>query len=167
MGSSSESASRAVTTVGSYVAVGFLLLAVAVWEPRAAGADGRAATLQRAVSNTLMGPLDVALSPVVTAKTVYERSRADDYSWPGTVAMTLLGGAGFFFPTNAAAGCFRIWAGLFELPLGVGMLVARSFTDWEPPEFFEVSEAPALVDQPNAILPIKFGVQYLGRGGGE
>jgi hypothetical protein len=150
----------------SYVA-GFLLIAVAMSGPRAASADGRTATLQRAVSNTLMGPLDVALSPVVTAQTLYARCRADDYSWPATVAMTLLGGPGFFFPSNAAAGCFRIWAGLFELPLGVGMLVARSFTEWEPPELFEISEAPALVDHPNAILPIKFGVQYLGRGGGE
>jgi hypothetical protein len=147
--------------------VGILLLTVAVCEPRAAGADGRAATLQRAVANTLMGPLDVALSPVVTAQTVYARSRAENYSWPGIVAMTLIGGPGFFFPTNAAAGAFRTWAGLFELPLGFGMLVARSFTDWEPPEIFELSEESALVDQPNAVLPIKFGVQYLGRGGGE
>jgi hypothetical protein len=144
------------------------VLAAALCGPPVARAQsGRAAILQRAVSNTLMGPLDVALSPVVTVQTLYARSRADDYSWPGTVAMTLLGGPGFFFPTNAAAGCFRIWAGLFELPLGVGMLVARSFTDWEPPEIFEISEAPALVDHPNAVLPIKFGVQYLGRGGGE
>ena len=48
-------------------AVGILLVALAA--PRVAhAAGGRTDTLRRAVANVLLGPLDVALSPVVTAQ---------------------------------------------------------------------------------------------------
>jgi len=161
MGSSSRSASSSVTRARSYV-VGCLLLAVAVW-PSAACADGeRTATLQRAVSNTIMGPLDVALSPVVTAQTLYAKGKAENYSWPSIIALELVCGPGAFFPANAAAGFFRTWVGVMEIPVGLGLLVSKSFTNWEPPAFFELRDEPAMVNLANPVIPITFGVQYLG-----
>ena len=147
--------------------MGLLFLVVTVCAPRPTSAQGdRTATLRRAVSNAVFGPLDVALSPVVTAQTLYERGRMEKYSWPGIAALELIGGPGFFFPSNAAAGAFRTWAGLFEIPVGLGLLVSKSFTDWEPPALFDLHEEPALVDHPNDVIPVKFGVEYLGSGSG-
>jgi len=49
------------------------------------------------------------------------------------VALELLGGAGWFFPITAATGVFRLWSGFAEMPVGLTLLVSKSFTDWEPP----------------------------------
>ncbi len=141
-------------------AVGILLVALAA--PRVAHAGGeRTDTLRRAVANVLLGPLDVALSPVVTAQALYANAKAANYSAPATVALELLGGAGWFFPITAATGVFRLWSGFAEMPVGLTLLVSKSFTDWEPPPFFEVRGKPALVSYPSAVIPIEFGVNYL------
>ena len=143
-------------------AVGILLVAVAAMEPRVAYAAGdRTDTLRRAVANVLLGPLDVALSPAVTVRALYENSRAANYPPAATAALELLGGAGWFFPLSAATGVFRIWSGFAEIPVGLTLLVSKSFTDWEPAPFFEVSEKAAMVSYPNAAIPIVFGVNYL------
>jgi len=117
--------------------------------------------LRRAVSNVLLGPLDVALSPAVTAQALYANAKAANYSAPATVALELLGGAGWFFPITAATGVFRLWSGFAEMPVGLTLLVSKSFTDWEPPPFFEVRGKPAMVSCPSAVIPIEFGVNYL------
>ena len=141
-------------------AVGILLVALAA--PRVAHAGGeRTDTLRRAVANVLLGPLDVALSPVVTAQALYANAKAANYSAPATVALELLGGAGWFFPITAATGVFRLWSGFAEMPVGLTLLVSKSFTDWEPPPFFEVRGKPAMVSCPSAVIPIEFGVNYL------
>ena len=141
-------------------AVGILLVALAA--PRVAHAGGeRTDTLRRAVSNVLLGPLDVALSPVVTAQALYANAKAANYSAPATVALELLGSAGWFFPITAATGVFRLWSGFAEMPVGLTLLVSKSFTDWEPPPFFEVRGKPAMVSCPSAVIPIEFGVNYL------
>jgi len=122
----------------------------------------RTDTLRRAVSNVLLGPLDVALSPAVTVQALYANAKAANYSPPATVALELLGGAGWFFPLTAATGVFRMWSGFAEMPVGLALLVSKSFTDWEPAPFFEVREEPALVSCPNPVIPLKFGVNYFG-----
>ncbi len=108
-------------------AVGILLVALAA--PRMAHAAGdRTDTLRRAVANVLLGPLDVALSPVVTVQALYDNAKAANYS---------------------------------EMPVGLTLLVSKSFTDWQPAPFFEVHGKPAMVSFPSAVIPIEFGVNYL------
>jgi hypothetical protein len=124
-------------------------------------AGDRTTTLRRAVGNVLLGPFDVALSPVVTAQGVYESSRAAGYSLPTTAAVELIGGAGWYLPVTAGTGIFRIMSGFGEIPVGLVLLVSKSFTKWEPDPFFEVAGKPALVSVPNAPIPIAFGVNYL------
>lgn len=143
-------------------AVGILLFAVAALEPRVAHARAeRTDTLRRAVANVLLGPLDVALSPAVTAKALYQNAREANYSTAGTVALEVLGGPGWYLPITAGAGAFRVLSGLLEMPLGLALLVSKSFTNWEPAAFFEVRGKPAIVSYPNAAVPITFGVNYL------
>ena len=143
--------------------VGLLMVAVAAREPRPAYAEGdRTATLRRAVSNVLLGPLDVALSPIVTVQALDANARAAGYPWPATAALELLGGGGWFFPLTAVTGVFRMWSGFAEIPVGLALLVSKSFTNWEPGAFFEVREEPALVSWPNLVMPVKFGVNYFG-----
>ena len=145
-----------------WYAIGILLLATAASEPRGAYAAGdRTNTLRRAVANVLLGPFDVALSPVVTVQTLRANARAANYSPAATVALGLVGGTAWFLPVSAAPGAFRIWGGFAEIPIGLALLVSKSFTNWEPEPFFEVSDKAALVSYPNAPIPIVFGVNYL------
>jgi hypothetical protein len=124
----------------------------------------RTDTLRRAVANVLLGPFDVALSPAVTGQALYANAKAANYSLPATVALELLGGAGWFFPITAATGVFRVLSGFAEIPVGLTLLVSKSFTDWEPAPFFEVHGKPAMVSYPSAVIPIAFGVNYLAAG---
>jgi len=124
-------------------------------------AGDRTDTLRRAVANVLLAPLDVALSPVVTVQALYDNAKAANYSPPATVALELLGGGGWFFPLTAATGVFRMWSGFAEMPVGLTLLVSKSFTDWQPAPFFEVHGKPAMVSFPSVVIPIEFGVNYL------
>lgn len=145
--------------------IGFLLLAVVAIAPRAARAqDDRTETLRRATSNMLMGPLDVVLSPAVTVRALYDGSKASNESVPAMLATELFGGAGFYFPVTAAAGFFRTWSGVIEMPIGLVLLGTKSFTKWQPPALFTVGDEPAMVNHPDSAIPVKFGVQYLGGG---
>jgi len=145
-----------------WYAVGILFVAVAAADPRVTFAAGdRTNTLRRAVANTLLGPLDVALSPAVTVLALFRTARAANYPPAATGALELIGGAGWFFPVTAATGVFRTWTGIAEIPVGLTLLVSKSFTNWEPAAFFEVNDKAAMVSYPNAPIPIVFGVNYL------
>ncbi len=142
-------------------AIAILLFAVATLEPRVGHADDRTVTLRRAVGNVLLGPFDVALSPAVTAKGLYENATEANYSPGAIAALELLGGAGWYFPVTAGTSALRILAGFLEMPVGAILLVSKSFTAWEPDPFFQVVDKPAIVSFPNAPIPIVFGVNYL------
>ncbi|HLY36881.1 MAG TPA: hypothetical protein VKU61_02525 [Candidatus Binatia bacterium] len=142
-------------------AVGLLAIALVVLATGRARAAGRANTLRRGVTNVLLGPFDVALSPVVTAKGLYENASAAGYSLPETAVLELIGGPGWFLPVTAGTGIFRIMSGFAEIPVGLVLLVSKSFTSWEPDPFFETAGKPALVSFPNGPIPIAFGVNYL------
>ena len=130
----------------------------------AAESDGRAATLQRAVGNMLLGPFDIALTPAVMARTLWVNGRAAGYGPAGRATFGLLG-TGWLLPLTAATGAFRTWSGLIELPIGLGLLATKSFIDWTPPPLFDVEREPAMIDYPNAVVPIKIGVDYIGTPG--
>jgi hypothetical protein len=148
-------------TRAGWHAVGLLAIAIIALATGPACAAGRADTLRRGVANVLLGPFDVALSPIVTARGLYENASAAGYSLPETVVLELIGGPGWFLPVTAGTGIFRIMSGFGEIPLGVVLLVSKSFTKWEPDPFFETAGKPALVSVPNAPIPIAFGVNYL------
>jgi hypothetical protein len=142
-------------------AVGILAIAIVTLATGPARAAGRTDTLRRGVANVLLGPFDVALSPVVTAKGLYENASAAGYSLPEIAVLELIGGPGWFLPVTAGTGIFRIMSGFGEIPVGLVLLVSKSFTSWEPDPFFETAGKPALVSVPNAPIPIAFGVNYL------
>lgn len=148
------------TRARSY-AVGLLAIAIVALATGPARAAGRTDTLRRGIANVLLGPFDVALSPVVTAKGLYENSSAAGYSVPATLVLELIGGPGWFLPVTAGTGIFRIMSGFGEIPVGLVLLVSKSFTSWEPDPFFDTTGKPALVSFPNAPIPIAFGVDYL------
>ena len=121
---------------------------------------GRAATLQHAISSIVGGAGDVVLTPVVTARTLWGQGKAAGYEAPAMASLGLFGTA-WLAPLNLSAGLFRTWGGLIELPIGLGVLATKSFTDWQPPPLFDVERNPALVDYANPVVPLKFGVSYL------
>jgi len=128
-----------------------------------AESEGRAATLQRAAGNVLGGPFDVALTPVVAARALWANGKAAGYDAAGMISLGIIGSA-WMLPLNGVTGLFRIWSGLIELPIGLGLLASKSFTDWQPPALFDVEHDPAIVDYPNRVVPIKFGVSHLASG---
>ena len=145
-----------------WLAVGILSVAVAASEPQVADAvGGRTDTLRRAVANVLLGPFDVALSPAVTVQALYENASAANYPPAAIAALELIGGGGWYFPVTATTGVMRMWSGFAEIPVGLTLLVSKSFTSWEPAPFFEANEKAAMVSYPNAPIPIVFGVNYL------
>src|SRR5437016_3408020 len=120
-------------------AVGILAIAIVAVATGRARAGGRTDTLRRGVANVLLGPFDVALSPVVTAKGLYENASAAGYSVPAIVVLELTGGPGWFLPITAGTSIFRIMSGLGEIPLGLVVLVSKSFSSWEPDPLFETA----------------------------
>ena len=118
--------------------------------------------LKGSIQNLLQGPLDIALTPVVAARTTYQNLGAEEHTMVGNVGLGFLTYTGFLvFDSMAAA--FRTWAGALEFPLALGALAATPFTDWEPPVTFSVQDKPALVDYPTKVFDVKFGVSHLGR----
>jgi len=136
-----------------------LTVVVAPLHARPALAD-RTSTLRRASENIVQGPLDMVLSPVVAGDTLVRNIDAADYNIGATSIVAFVGYPALLFVTAWAAG-FRMWSGLLEFPVGLGLLVSKSFSDWEPAPFFETEREPALVDAPNDIFGFKFGVYYV------
>ena len=122
----------------------------------AAPAQATPETLKRAVSNILFAPLDVALAPVVGAKTVYDGVRFIDdslgvrifYPIPGVIWNTGI---------VAGVGVIREMTGLIELIPGLLLFFSKDDLD---PLLDPAESTDALVDIPNDFLPIRFGVLY-------
>ncbi|MEE9608415.1 MAG: hypothetical protein V3U03_11810 [Myxococcota bacterium] len=123
----------------------------------AAPASASPETLKRSVSNILFGPLDMGLSPVVSARSIYIGLRDIDdtlavrliYPLPGFAWNT---GVGFF------GGAVRIVAGFLEFLPGVGLYFFEA--DLDP--IYEVPErGEALVENDTVVLNVKFGIDYM------
>jgi len=117
--------------------------------------------LKRALENTTQGPLDVLLSPVVGIQTGFRNVAAEGHSTAGTIALGSIAAFGLTM-FDGAASFFRTLSGIVELPLGVGLLAATPFTDWQPPAFFDVEKPSALVNYPTPWFNVKFGVYHVG-----
>jgi len=142
-----------------------LVAVVLALAPAVARADGRAATLQRSVENMMYGPLDMGLSPFVSTRTLYKNGKAAGYGWPAIGALEVFGNI-WMIPLNITAGLFRVSAGVAEFPIGLGLLVSKSFTDKEPPVLFDIQRTPALIEYDDPVWPTKLGPYYVEVQGG-
>jgi hypothetical protein len=122
----------------------------------AAPAQATPETLKRSISNILFGPFDVALAPVVAAKTVYDGVRFIDdslavrlfYPVPGVIWNTGI---------VAGVGVIREMTGLLELIPGLLLFFSKDDLD---PLLAPAEDSDALVEIENDFLPIRFGVLY-------
>jgi hypothetical protein len=131
-------------------AVALLLLATA--SPAAASPE----TLRRSMSNILFSPLDIALSPVVAANSIYRNLNDIDDSLGVRIAYPL---PGFVWNTGLTigAGGLRMLTGLLELVPGLILLPFETDMD---PLFAPGEKADALVDVETPPLAVKFGIDY-------
>jgi hypothetical protein len=113
-------------------------------------------TLKRSVSNILMTPLDVALTPVVSARAVYNNLQNVDDTMGVRVAYALPGYA-WNMGVQVGAASVRIVAGLIEFLPGLGLLFFDADLD---PLFSPVDKSAALVDYDTPPLHCKFGITY-------
>ena len=121
--------------------------------PAQAGPD----TLKRAVGNILFAPIDLVLSPIVGANTLYNNLRNVDDSIGVRVAYVPMG-----FAWNGGVQAFgaitREITGLIELLPGIGLAFFDADMD---PLFAPPERGNALMSVESDIFPIKIGVDYM------
>jgi hypothetical protein len=117
-------------------------------------------TLKRSVENLTLWPLDLALSPVVAGKTVYQNLRDIDDSTAVRIAYPV---PGFVWVTFVQAGSsvLRGVTGVFEFLPGLGLLPFEADLD---PLFDPADENEALVDYETPVYDFRFGISYTSAG---
>jgi hypothetical protein len=122
----------------------------------AAPASASPATLRRSLQNIAFAPLDLALSPIVAARSVVRNlSAADD----PTAVRVIFAVPGFGWNTGvqAMAATVREIAGLIELLPGLALVFTA--TDLSP--LFDPAETGrALIDVETRAVAVKIGVDY-------
>jgi hypothetical protein len=136
--------------------VGLLATGVVLLAGLAGPASASPETLKRSVSNLLFGPLDVVLSPLVAARSVYHNLQNVDDTMGVRVAYTLPGYA-WNTGVQIGAGTVRVLAGALEFVPGLGLLFFDADLD---PLFSPVDKSAALVDYDTPPLNCKFGITY-------
>jgi hypothetical protein len=135
-------------------------LALAVAAVAAAAASATPATFKRSIENLTQWPLDLALSPVVAGKTIYNNLNSVDDSTGVRIAYPL---PGFVWTTSVQMGAavLRGVTGVFELLPGLILLPLDADMD---PLFDPALENEALVDYDNPVYHVKFGTNYTAGG---
>ena len=130
-----------------------LSLVVALASPAAA----TEVTFQRAVTNLLFGPLDIALSPIVAPRSVYTNLQDIDDTTGVRIAYAVPGVV-WNLAFNMGGGMLRVLSGVFEIVPGVLLLPFETDMDpiYAPPE-----RAGALIDEDTHLGPIKIGIDYM------
>jgi hypothetical protein len=113
-------------------------------------------TLRRSVGNILWAPVDIALAPVVSAKTIYTNMQNIDDSAGVRLVYPVPGFVWNCF-VQFGGGIIREIAGLLELVPGLGLVFFETDMD---PLFDPVERGQALVDFDTPPLLVKFGVDY-------
>ena len=113
-------------------------------------------TLKRSLGNILFSPLDIALSPIIAARSIYRNLNDVGDSVGVRVAYTV---PGFAWNTGLTigAGAIRMLSGLLELVPGLVLLPFEADMD---PLFAPGEKANALVDIETPPLNIKLGIDY-------
>jgi hypothetical protein len=128
------------------------LLALVLAAPASASPE----TLRRSVSNVLFGPLDIALTPYVSAQNIYNNLQNIDDTMPVRVAYVVPGYV-WNCGVQIGAGFIRVLTGVIEFLPGIGLLPFEADLD---PLFAPAEKAPALVDYDTPPLHVKFGLTY-------
>lgn len=132
-----------------------VLLAALLWlAPAPAAASPK--TLKRSLQNILFSPLDLALSPVVAANTIYNNLRDVDDS-VGVRVVFVVPGLAWNTYVQALAAPIRLITGLIELLPGIGLFFFEA--DLEP-LFAPPERGQALFDMETDLLHVRFGVDY-------
>lgn len=130
-----------------------LVLALGLASP--AGATER--TLKRAFTNLLFGPLDVALSPIVGPRSVYQNLQDIDDTTGVRIAYAVPGVAwNTFF--NIGGGLLRTFTGALEIVPGVLLLPFETDLD---PLFAPPERAAALIDEETHLGQVRIGLNYM------
>jgi hypothetical protein len=113
-------------------------------------------TLKRSIGNILFAPLDIALSPIVAARSIYRNLNDIDDSLGVRLVYPI---PGFAWNTGLqiGAGALRELTGLLELVPGLILLPFEADMD---ALFAPGEKANALVDVETPPLNIKFGIDY-------
>ena len=116
-----------------------------------------AKTLARSVQNLLFFPFDLALSPFVSTKAIFERWRDSDDTKAVKYGYALVAPI-WAFGVEAGASVIRGVAGMLELLPGIALLPF----DGEMNAIYDLPETqPAWVDVGNDAFRMKFGVDYI------
>ena len=121
--------------------------------PAQAGPD----VLKRSVGNILFAPLDMALSPVVAANTMYNNLRTVDDSLMVRVAYVPMGFA-WNTGVQGMGAVVREITGLIELVPGIGLFFLDADMD---PLLAPVERGNALLNVESEVFPVKIGVDYM------
>jgi len=113
-------------------------------------------TLKRSVGNVLFGPLDIAFTPIVSARDVVNNLQNVDDTMGVRVAYAVPGYV-WNMGVQIGAGTIRVLTGMIEFLPGLGLFFFDADLD---PLFSPVEKAPALVDYDTPPLHIKFGLSY-------
>jgi len=113
-------------------------------------------TLRRSIGNILFAPIDIALSPVVAAHSIYRNLNDIDDSLGVRIVYPIPGFA-WNLGVQIGAGAIREISGLLELVPGIFLL---PFEVDMSPLFAPAEKADALVDTETTPLNIKFGIDY-------
>ena len=130
-----------------------LLLLFSLASPASASPE----TLKRSVTNTLFGPLDFVLGPVVGARTVYNNLQ-DIEDTTGVRIVFAVPGVAWNSALQMGGGVLRTFTGLLEfLP---GLILVPFEADMDP--LFTMPERQdALIDEENDFIAVKIGVNYI------
>ena len=131
---------------------GLVLLIVGL----AGSASASPETLKRSIGNLLFGPVDIALTPIVSARDVVNNLQNVDDTMGVRVAYALPGYV-WNMGVQVGASTVRVIAGAIELLPGLGLFFFEADLD---PLFPPVERAPALVDYDTPPLHFKFGISY-------
>ena len=133
------------------------LAALAALISLAAGsAEASPQTLKRSLSNILCAPFDIALSPIVAARSIALNLQEPEDPLPVRILFPL---PGFVWNTGVqvGAGGIRLVAGVLELLPGLGLLFFEKDLD---PLFDPAERGDALLDVDTPPLRLKVGIDY-------
>ena len=135
---------------------GALLATLCLLVFAAGPASATPATFKRSIENLTQAPIDMALSPVIAARTIYRNMRDIDDSMGVRIAYPLPGWC-WNTMVQIGAGTLRGVTGALELIPGILLIPFDADMD---PLFDPADEQSGLVDYATPIYHIKFGIDY-------
>ncbi len=114
-------------------------------------------TFKRAMTNLLFGPFDIALSPIVGPRSVYQNLQDIDDTTGVRIAYAVPGVA-WNTAFNIGGGMLRVMSGLLEIVPGILLL---PFEGDMNPLFAPPERADALIGEETSLTSIKGGSNHM------